>query len=229
MGLETAASKSAQPDGRRAILRAGLLERRMELRNGWQRLIPLACLEQLGSAAAKVSSVLSGRDAFHDWQPAAALQWTECDRSLPDCLISIGVGETIPCRLSAVAAAGLSSAEFTRLSSRDRVDALRVRYRCPLNIGAESESEVAEELLRQLMVADRPKLEAEAEFEVDDVLLKLNLAAVRARANHDLRFLDALNYFYELPQRSLARLQRSPHLLAAWLCIYAQLLCSPEW
>jgi hypothetical protein len=228
MGLETEASKSARPDSRQAILRAGLLQRRAELRNGWQRLITVECLQQLGSTGAKVSSFLSGKDGFHDWR-VAVFQWRDCDASLPECLISIGVGENLACRPSATVSPALTCADFKKLSTRDRVDALCVRYCCPLNIGAEGESEIAEELLRQLMVVDRPKLEAEGEFEVDDVLLKLNLAAVCARMNRDLRFLDALNYFYELPQRSLSRLQRNPHFLAAWLCIYAQLLCAPEW
>jgi hypothetical protein len=229
MDLETGPSKHARPDSRRAILHAGLRRRRAELREGWQGLITVECLKQLGPTAAKVASFLSGQDAFHDWQTAAALQWTDCDASLPECLISIGVGENIACRPSAAKPNALSGADFKKLSGRGRVQALRVRYRCPLNIGAESEPEIAEELLWQLMVADRAKLEAERGFEVDDVLLKLNLTAIYARMRRDLRFLDALSYFYELPQRSLARLRRNPHFLAAWLCLYAQLLCAPDW
>jgi hypothetical protein len=98
-----------------------------------------------------------------------------------------------------------------------------------LNIGAASEFEVAEELLRQLMVPDRAKLQAGEEFDVDMVLLKVNLVGIRAMVTRDLRFLDALNYFYELPQRSLTRIRANPRLHAFWLCIYAQLLCTPEW
>jgi hypothetical protein len=229
MGLETVTSKSARPDNRPAILHAALLQRRAELRNSWQRLITAECLKQLGSTAARVSSFLSGQNAFYDWQITPILQWAECDASLPECLISVGVGESLACRPSAAEPAVLSSGDFRKLSGKDRVDTLCVRYRCPLNIGAESESEIAEELLRQLMVVDRAKLKAEAEIEVDDILLKLNLTGVRARLKRDLRFLDALNCFYELPLRSLVRLRRNPHLLAAWLCIYAQLLCTPEW
>src|SRR5260370_1327526 len=88
----------------------------------------------------------------------------------------------------------------------------------------ESMSSVAKELLRQLMVPDRAKLEAGDEFDVDMVLLKLNLVGIRAMITRDLRFLDALNYFYELPRRSLARMRTSPRFLASWLCVYAQLL-----
>jgi hypothetical protein len=148
---------------------------------------------------------------------------------MPECLISLGLGDNIACRPSPAKPAALSCTDFKKLSAKARPETLCIRYRCPLNIGADSESEIAEELLRQLMVADRLKLEGRAECEVDDVLLKLNLTAVCARMNRDLRFLDALNYFYELPRRSLTHLRRNPHLLAAWLCIYAQLLCAPDW
>jgi hypothetical protein len=119
--------------------------------------------------------------------------------------------------------------DLNKLSSSERFKALSDRYRCPLNIGLPSESDVAEELLRQLMVQDRVKLEAGADFDVHLVLLKLNLVGIRALITRDLRFLDALNYFYELPHRSLVRLQTSPRLLASWLCVYAQLLCTPDW
>jgi len=98
-----------------------------------------------------------------------------------------------------------------------------------LNIGTVSEFGVAEELLRQSMVPDRGKLETGAECDVDMVLLKLNLVGIRAMITRDLRFLDALNYFYELPQRSMTRMRANPHYLAFWLCIYAQLLCTPDW
>jgi hypothetical protein len=224
-----AASRFAQRDSSRTILRLGLLRRRAELRTGWQRLITVKSIEQLGSNAARVVSVLSGQDAFHDWQPAATMEWQDCDANLPECLISLGVGEGIVSRPSTTKPTVLSCSDFKGLRTKARLETLCARYRYPLNIGIERESEIAEELLRQLMVADRATLEAKAEFEVDDVLLKLSLTGIYARMKHDLRFLDALNYFYELPQRSVARLNHNPYFLAAWLCIYAQLLCAPDW
>jgi hypothetical protein len=140
-------SKSARPD-RRAILRASLLQRRAELRNGWRRLITVACLEHLESANTKVARLLSGQDTFHDWRMASASRWTECDASLPECLILIGVGEPIAHWASAAEPIPLSCSDFKKLSSRERVDALCARYRCPLNIGVTGESEMTEELLR---------------------------------------------------------------------------------
>ena len=229
MDLELAPSKSARPDSRRAILRASLLQRRAELRKGWHRFIRPECLSDLGPPGAKVASFLSGQDTFYEWQAVGGFTWTDCDASLSECLISIGVGESLACYPSTAEPPPFSQADVKKLSEKARVDLLRIRYRCPLNIGRQGESDIAEELLRQLMVADRTKLERGLEFEADDVLLKLTLIAIRALMKRDLRFLDALNYFYELPQRSLARLQRNPHFLAAWLCIYAQLLCAPGW
>jgi hypothetical protein len=229
MELEPGASKSAPAEKRRAILHATLLQRRSELRTGWQRLITPECLHHLGSTAPKVVSLLSGPDAFHDWQTAPDSPWADCDVSLPECLILIGVGQSIAWQRSAAAPTALSCADLKGMSGMDRVEALSIRYCCPLNIGAQSESQIAEELLRQLMVVDRHRLEAESEFDVDDVLLKLSLTAICARMKRDLRFLDALNYFYELPRRPLGRLQRNPNFLASWLCLYAQLLCAPDW
>jgi hypothetical protein len=229
MDLETGVSECARPDRHQKILRTALLQRRAELRKAWRHLLTVECLKQLGSTAPYVAAYLSGKDGFRDWQMLSLRQWTDCDASLPEMLISIGLGENIACRPSAGVPAVFTCANFKKLSGKHRLEALCVRYRCPLNIGLESEAEIAEELLRQLMVADRTRLEAEAEFDVDDVLLKLNLIAVCAGTKRDLRFLDALNYFYELPQRSLARLGRNPHFLAGWLCLYAQLLCAPDW
>ena len=227
MDLETARSKSARTD-RRTILHTALLERRAELRQGWLRLIPAECLESLDSAAESVASLLSGQDVFHDWTLAVAHHWLDCQAGLAECLLLIGMGQRIRWPV-VVAPPPLSLAAFKKLSSKERVETLSLRYRCPLNIGGEGESEMAEELLRQLMVSDRVQLETEAEFDVDDILLKLNLVAVAAPFKRDLRFLDALNYFYELPHRALSRLRRNPRLLAGWLCLYAQLLCAPDW
>jgi hypothetical protein len=111
----------------------------------------------------------------------------------------------------------------------DRFQALCARYRCPWNIAAPSELEIAEELLRRLMVTDRAKIEAGGTFDADGLLLRLNLVGIRALAARDLRSFDALNYFYELPERSLVPMRSNPRLLAFWLCIYAQLLSEQDW
>ena len=81
-----------------------------------------------------------------------------------------------------------------------RFQLLTMRYRHPLNIAAPSEDEVREHLLERLMVSDRAHLEQDStpRLDADDLLLKLNLIAINASLSHDLRYLDALNYYYEL-------------------------------
>ncbi len=229
MALETALSRPVQLDRCEGIVREALLRRRAELRKSWRRLISSESLESLGSLAKDVESFLSVQDVTRDWRFAATFTWTDCDASFLDSLCVIALGGKVEYRPLDRGPAPLLPLELNKLSRDERFYALCARYRCPLNIGVASESGVAEELLRQLMVPDRAKLEAGEEFDADFVLLKLNLVGIRAMITRDLRFLDALNYFYELPQRSLARMRTSPRFLAFWLCIYAQLLSAPDW
>jgi hypothetical protein len=183
----------------------------------------------VGSLAPEVESFLSGQGSIHDWRSAATFTWIDGDASFLDCLRAIALVGKVEYRPSDMNPPRLSPVDLNKLSSDERLKTLCARYRCPLNIGTASESDVAEELLRQLMVPDRAKLETGEEFNVEMVLLKLNLVGIRAMIARDLRFLDALNYFYELPQQSLARMHASPRFLAFWLCIYAQLLSTPDW
>lgn len=81
-----------------------------------------------------------------------------------------------------------------------RFELLTTRYRHPLNIAAPSEQRVREHLLERLMVADRSLIERQTLqlLNPDDLLLRLNLIAIYASFTTDLRYLDALNYYYEL-------------------------------
>ena len=81
-----------------------------------------------------------------------------------------------------------------------RFELLTVRYLHPLNIAAPSEDQVREHLLERLMVADRSRIEQGSLhlLHADDLLLRLNLIAIYASLTADLRYLDALNYYYEL-------------------------------
>lgn len=81
-----------------------------------------------------------------------------------------------------------------------RFELLTVRYVHPLNIAAPSETGIREHLLERLMVADRSRIEQHSleQLNADDLLLRLNLIAIYASFTTDLRFLDALNYYYEL-------------------------------
>jgi hypothetical protein len=229
MVLETALSRPVRLDRRREVLRVALLRRRAYLRMSWKHLISSECLESLGPLAPEVESFLSGQRSIHDWRSVATFTWINSDATFLDCLRAIALVGNFEYRPLGTSPARLSPQDLNKLSADERLKALCARYRCPLNIGAASESDVAEELLRQLMVPDRAKLEAGEEFNVDMVLLKLNLVGIRAMITRDLRSVDALNYFYELPQRSLARMRTNPRFLAFWLCIYTQLLSTPDW
>jgi len=203
--------------------------RRAELRKSWRGFLSTECLGFLGALGKEVESFLSGQDTFRDWRCAKTCTWMSGDRSFTNSLSALALARSLERQPSETRPGRLSLANFNKLPGNERMEVLCDRYRCPLNIGLESESDVAEELLRQLMVPDRTKLEAGTEFDTDMVLLKLNLVGIRAMITRDLRYLDALNYFYELPRRSLIRMRSNPRLLAFWLCIYAQLLCTPEW
>ena len=81
-----------------------------------------------------------------------------------------------------------------------RFELLTTRYLHPLNVAAPSEHHVREHLLERLMVADRARFEQRSLqlLNPDDLLLRLNLIAIYASFTTDLRYLDALNYYYEL-------------------------------
>ena len=81
-----------------------------------------------------------------------------------------------------------------------RFELLTTRYLHPLNVAAPSEHRVREHLLERLMVADRARIEQHSLplLNRDDLLLRLNLIAIYASFTTDLRYLDALNYYYEL-------------------------------
>jgi hypothetical protein len=229
MDLETALSRAAQFDRCEGILRGVLLDRRAELRKYWRSIVASECLRALGSLAKEVETFLSGPDTFRDWRFTAGCTWMYCEPPFLDYHSAIALAGEVEYQPSTTSPPRLFPADLNKLSRNERFEALCARYRCPLNIGLASEFDIAEELLRQLMVRDRAKLEAGAEFDVEMVLLKLNLVGIRAMISRDLRYLDALNYFYELPRRSLKRMRAHPRFLAFWLCIYAQLLCTPDW
>jgi hypothetical protein len=118
-----------------------------------------------------------------------------------------------------------------RASTREpqrRFDLLTTRYLHPLNIAAPSESEIREHLLERLMVADRSRIEQGSLplLNAEDLLLRLNLIAIFASFTTDLRYLDALNYYYELLPADWY--PQSPHswLHESFLNFYARALAT---
>jgi hypothetical protein len=108
-----------------------------------------------------------------------------------------------------------------------RFGLLAERYSCPLNIKLDSHI-VREALLEELMVQDRARIER-ATFPIasaPDMLCKLNLMAVYTanQACDDLRYLDALNYYYEILGEERERGLASHWLYITFLLLYARTL-----
>jgi len=228
MSLETAHSKSALLEYRSDLLSKALLLRRCDLRDSWKEVIPENCLQSLGRLGWDVTAFLSEGEPASRAALPAGFTWLSCADDFWSNLQAIALAQK-PHYETTAAPGRLAAAELREMAGPARCELLYTRYRCPLNIGAASEFDVAEEILRRLMVSDRAKIEKGADFDVEEVLLALNLLGVRALATRDLRSFDALNYFYELPRRSLVRMQAHPRLLAFWLCIYKQVLSTPDW
>jgi hypothetical protein len=116
----------------------------------------------------------------------------------------------------------------SRADPRRRIQLLAERYSSPLNFTLPFEDEVREYVLMRLMTRDRAGLEKDSGVDVngDDLLLKLNLVAVMAARTTDLRFLDALNYYYELPRALWPTRACDDSLMASYHALYAQALAA---
>lgn len=107
-----------------------------------------------------------------------------------------------------------------------RFELLTTRYLHPLNVAAPSEHRIREHLLERLMVADRSRLEQHSLhlLHADDLLLRLNLIAIYASFTDDLRYLDALNYYYELLPPAWCPESRHNWLRVSFLSFYVRAL-----
>ncbi|HYG80545.1 MAG TPA: hypothetical protein VD861_09170 [Pyrinomonadaceae bacterium] len=110
----------------------------------------------------------------------------------------------------------------------ERFRLLAERYSCPLNFTLPSEDAAREHVLTRLMAQDRARVERETVDAVnaDDLLLRLNLVALYASRASDLRFLDALNYYYELLPTGWQPRGRHGWLLASYFALYARALAA---
>jgi hypothetical protein len=156
--------------------------------------------------------------------------WTTSDMGFRRSLISLSLGhqpELQPCEQPPVA-------PFMELLSAFRADPVRRvllladRYSSPLSFTLAEEMEVREYVLMRLMTHDRAALEKGKSAQVNgaDLLLKLNLVALMAARTTDLRFLDALNYYYELPRRMWPPRACDDTLMGSYHALYAQALAA---
>lgn len=150
-----------------------------------------------------------------------------------DCLASLralSTGE--PSELQPVARppldAFLESLVASRKDPARRFSLLADRYRWPQNFSHAAEDEARELVLTELMVHDRRLLEKDspAALASSDLWLRLNLCALHAARVPDLRFLDALNYYYELPSKERQPQTQHGWLLISYLALYARALAA---
>jgi len=142
-------------------------------------------------------------------------------------LRSIVLGETL-CTQICPPPPPLEPTYFRKLSRSERIYTLCERYTCPLNIAATGEIAFAEELLTELMVHDRRGFEKKcfASLDHDELFLKLNLIALVTFRLRSLRFMDAMNYFYEFLPSRWSPAGKNAWLLPSWMCLYASLLAN---
>jgi hypothetical protein len=110
----------------------------------------------------------------------------------------------------------------------ERFQPLIRRYRCSFNLRLESEKEIVEFLLYQLMVPKRVKLDKGNldSLDHDELLLMLSFIAVYAAGSPDLRFIDSLNYYYERLPANWKPEGAHPWLLISFYALYARALTS---
>lgn len=182
------------------------------------------------SFVSELQSTVSGPGlnfAQHHQTAYAASGWTEWEGDCAGALRRLAIGEALETRPGACPPVEpfLASLQQVKRKPDERFRLLMERYRCPPNIALDEEREVREHLLERLMVQERALAESGdiRSISVDDVLLKLNLLAVYAAGTEDLRYLDALNYYYEL-QESWNQTGPKSWLLASYLGLYARAL-----
>lgn len=113
----------------------------------------------------------------------------------------------------------------TRTNGREPLFPLLIdRYSWPLNFALEAESEIREHVLMLLMTRFRAAIEKSSvkAIDADELLLQLTLIAIHACTTTDLRFIDALNYYFELLPPAWQPDAQRAWLLAAYLAFYAR-------
>jgi hypothetical protein len=189
--------------------------------------------DQFGDAGPYVAQL---RQSIAEWSPGDLAipdvtdKWMEAGEDCLEALRSLSLGGQLS--TSEAQAPAVSTPDFLqsmaacRSDPQRRVELLTKRYACPLNFNAAGEQDIREHLLTRLMVHDRSTIERESIEAVDalDLLLKLNLIAIHAPVTSDLRFLDALNYYYELLPADWVPRARHAWLAASFPGFYARAL-----
>lgn len=217
---------------RERLIADALTRRFNELRGRVFALAP----ESFGEMSAFVSQVrerlrdVSPDELKKDFSDASAFRvWAESDDDCLSALRRLASGEPVHLRPGQPPPLApflqlLSSAGGREPEASFRL--LAERYVCPLNFAHPAEDEARERVLTRLMSQDRARVERASLEAVgsDDLLLRLNLIAVQAALRSDLRFLDALNYYYELLPGAWQPRGQQRWLLVSYLALYARAL-----
>ena len=180
--------------------------------------------EQLSTASpADIHARASGINAFDDW----AMSETDCLASLR----ALSLGEPLQLQRGTRPPLDdfIKSLDEARADPHRRFQLLAERYSCPLNFTLDAEDETREHVLARLMTHDRARIEKNSIDVVEsrDLLLRLNLVAVHGARVPDLRFLDALNYYYELlPDGWQPKATQHSRLLISYFALYARALAA---
>jgi hypothetical protein len=180
--------------------------------------------EQLSaSSPADINLRVSGMNAFDDW----AMSDTDCLSSL--CALSLGEPLQLHPGTRPPLDDFIKSLNEARTDPERSFELLAERYSCPLNFTLAAEDEAREHILARLMTHDRARVEKNSIERVEsrDLLLRLNLVGVHAARTPDLRFLDALNYYYELlPDGWQPKATQHRRLLISYFALYARALAA---
>ena len=159
---------------------------------------------------------------------AIPADWGEVDSDCLESLRLLSLGEPLPHQTGAPAPASqfLRELKATSKDPQSGFQLLAARYACPLNFALPAEDDVREYVLMRLMVQDRTHVEKGSMVAAhsDNLLLKLNLVGIHAAAARDLRFLDALNYYYELLPATWRPDSGHGWLLASYFALYSRAL-----
>ena len=160
--------------------------------------------------------------------PAVGEHWLDADGDCLDSLRKFSLGEAWQTRPAPQPPIEdfLQDLKQTAKHREPLFKFLVERYAYAPNFSFPAEDDVREYVLMRLMVADRARIEDASIANIDgnDLLLKLNLVAIHAAATTDLRFLDALNYYYELLPATWFPDAENGWLVASYLALYARAL-----
>ena len=212
---------------RHELLTNALTDRFRELRAAVARLVS-SDFGQMSTFVSKVQQLLADADGGMPNGLQKPTCWLESDSDCLSSLRQLALGES----MQAQAGEQPQTESFLRelrstLNDDDRrFQLLARRYPCSINFALPAEEKVRELVLERLMVQDRGRAEKNsiAVAGTDDLLLRLNLIAVYACLTSDLRFLDSLNYYYELIPSNWRPHAQHDWLLVSYFALYARAL-----